>query len=210
MNSQLPKAKNTDKKVDAMILVNKYIELILIIPSKEDWNEEFLKDYPPAYYRLLQLKCLCKVFKVGSIELLQNGEFIFERDMEMYRHYFSMQKSMEATHKRNIDYAKQGSEMRCHVTLHLTPKTKEDIQYIIDSYKQHLFFLNTFIMIKKGKQELFTDKEETEHTDFVIRMAKQNICQLISPERQLFLIKDLIEVHGCPDVDVYTIDEFHK
>ena len=210
MTSQLPKAKNTDRKVDAIVLINKYVELISIVPNKSDWDEEILKDSPPAFYRLLQLKGLCKAFKVGSIELLLNGEFLFERDMDIYRHYYSMRKSMEATRIRNKEYEKQGSDKRCHVSLHLIPKTKEDIQYIIDSYKEHLYFLDTFLSFKNGKQCLFSDEEETEHTDFIIRMAKQNICQLITPERETFVIKYLIEIHGCPDVNVYELDEFHK
>lgn len=210
MTSQLPKAKNTDRKVDAMVLINKYVELISIVPTKSDWDEEILKDSPPAFYRLLQIKGLCKAFKVGSVELLLNGEFLFERDMEIYRHYYSMQKSMEATRLKNEEYERQGIDKRCHISRHLIPKTKEDVQYIIDSYKDHFYFLDTFISIKNGKQGLFADEEEGEHTDFIIRMAKQNICQLISPHREEFLIRDLIEIHGCPDVDVYTLDEFHK
>lgn len=210
MNPQLPPAKNTHLSVDASILVTKYCELLTLVPDKTKWTEECLINNPPAYYRLLQIKGLCKAFKVRTLELFLSGDFLFERDMEIYRHYFSMQKSMEATRKKNEEYIEKGIEKYCHITLHLKIKTKKDIQYIIESYKQHFYYLDTFHLLKNDKEYIFSDNEERKRRSFIIRMATQNICVLVSPERTLFKIQDLIEHFGCPDVNVYEIDEFYK
>ena len=84
MKSTLPPNKNKHLSIDASALVKKYLELLKLVPEKLQWTEEYLKGSPPKYYRWLQLKCLCKVFNVGSIDSFINGDFIFDRDMEPY------------------------------------------------------------------------------------------------------------------------------
>lgn len=210
MKTQIPAAINKHRIIGAKVVVSKFLELVLLVPDKTKWAEEILKNHPPAYYRLIQLKCLCRVFKIGSIDSFLNGNFIFERDPYTFRHYFSMRKSGDETRRRNEENEKMGLNTSVSVSLYLTPETKEDMQYIADTYKMHIYFLERFYDIQNGKESLFFDEDEKEHHSFIIEKATQNICQLVSPNHEKYLIGDLIEKHDCPDVNVYALDELYK
>jgi len=78
----LPIIENLDKPIDASFLVFKYMELLNIFPYRSYWNEEYLINNPPAYYRLLQFQCLCKIYNLGSVKEFINGDFILSRNQE--------------------------------------------------------------------------------------------------------------------------------
>ena len=59
---QPPKTTKKSDMINKIItvknLLDKYVEFQNMVPDKENWNEDILKDNPPRYYRFKELKSL--------------------------------------------------------------------------------------------------------------------------------------------------------
>jgi hypothetical protein len=167
MNKKFPPIiENLDKPIDASFLVFKYMELLNIIPYRSYWNEEYLINNPPAYYRLLQFQCLCKIYNLGSVKEFINGDFILSRN-------------------------------------------QEEKKYRIHKYQENLFYLEYFINIKNAKIRLGINEKEVQKTEVIVSYAIQSLSEMISPKNEVFILKDLLEKYGYPNVDVYVLDKLY-
>ena len=207
MEPQLPRIKDKTQRISIINLVRKYQQLLKLVPEKLQWTEAYLEDNPSAYYRLLQLKGLCRVFKVETIDNLITGNFIWKRDLESYSTYFSIKKSIKATIKKNEEYKKMGSDQRCHVSVHSTPKTEEDIRFLIDCYQTDITVMQKFLLLKNSIDSISADEEERKYFDFMLASAERNVSSLIDPGHTELSIQDAIDKYELPDIDVYELDK---
>ena len=213
MQLEIQPSKNKKKYIDARALVNKYLELLVLIPEKTQWTESVLENNPPAYYRLLQFNSMLKIFEVDSLESFLSGEFILSRDGKRYHKIYSIMKSIQETHRKNEELEKQGSEKRVHTSFYLTPKTKEQMLELADAYKKHFPYVEGIYRmqhLEKNMPSKNKDKKLDEWMSFNFKMAVLNISENISPESKTILINEAIEQYGCPDIDIYELDKLYK
>lgn len=210
MKPELPPIQDKLARINSRSFAGIYIALLLSVQDKTQLTEEVLKNDLPAYYELLQFKCLLKLSKISSIEDFISGAFINDRDLKTYRSYFNEKKSKEATRKKYKEIKKSGGDDYTDVVLDLVPKTKKDVQYIINSYKKDIDAIDRFIPYAKANTNETSGKESREMIYNFLSMISMEIGKVIFLGDTPYILKDLIEKHGYPDVDTVEFRNLSK
>jgi hypothetical protein len=190
----------------AIDVINQFLEFQLMVPDTALWKESELRENLPKLYRLNQLRALFLAFDLGKLTEFEGGGFVKNRPPEAYQTIWD---------KVQKDFKDLGESTEIH-RLNVMNE-KESTRYIISLferlflYRKKLFEVlafNSGVLAASGLY--YYAFRKTENFNQIIKANLESIDNIIgliiSPDRQSFPRKQLIEEFGYPDVDLSEID----
>ena len=185
------------RKVEAIDLLHKYLELRSRTPDLNEWTEERLVDNPPRLLRLQQLRALFQAFGiVWDPVAFTTGQFI-QPDYPRYAVVLT-----RAATEMPIIVAGELSQERYHLPI---------LFAILLRYRETLDRgLNFAGGVAEASGLAYYAYAKVEQLNREIRgklaIVEDVLAALISPEGRSFSIDELARDYGYPDVDVRGVD----
>lgn len=180
-----------------------YFEFKAMTPDISQWNEKSLKDNPPRFYRLLQLKSLIKAFGLEiDLSEFESGNFIHKKDISEYK------------------FLLKGLEKFAQIENNKDETDEIDNSDIEHVFRQYFKLLEAIFIVKSCNSGLIEVKsvsarftyttsklfvEELNNLQHLMRI-EMIIASIIDPESREYSKSDLIEKYNFPDVDLFDID----
>ena len=196
-----------NEEITAINLIEKILEFVTMVPDKNDWCLDKLKDNPPRYIRLKQIDILMDVYIPMSlfccdlqsrIECIIRGQFLYDRTVDVYSEVYN---KMEDTIKDfNPKYQ------------HINTWLNRALQYNYEQIFRYLIELNKITNFNSGKLLV-------SHANYYSYLLIQQVNDSINTEKLIsFLgtcvdpedftmpISDLMEIFDYPKEDLDKID----
>jgi len=194
-------------KLTGLILVEKAIEFKAMTPDPSQWSFEKQKNNEPRLVRLQQLKSLLKLFLPeiykstdlrGNIESIFNGNFILQRDVEIYDKLFiEMGKLIGSSKYKNFESREWERE-------HLRYNYQDLLRYKTTIRK--LIEFNSGIMENSYPYlySLIVSNNTSEKID--TKNLDEFLWTAIDPNKRTYHKEQLIKNYNYPDRDLFDID----
>lgn len=190
--------------LSAKDLVIKYLELLSFTPNLDEWDEQYLSNNPPRYYRFRQLKILFDAYSLDNITDFEKGEFILTRPLEVYKKLVNMAKHFhKEIQEWEFDYYNEEEHLEYRMIMMMFTKLigyrkviSKAIHYNDGDIEYSGFFRYAVELIGHFNH---TISKELDSIDDVLSF-------IISPSGETFSVNELISKYGFPDVNLKDID----
>ena len=190
------------RKYSALDLLRQYLELRRYTPDHRNWNEQALEQNPPRLIRLQRLKALFHAFGIAfDPPSFQEGGFI-DSEAPIYEAFLE---------RARLWFLKERSEGRLPVMIKATASYLRPVFEMLLKYR---IMLDEPLSFNDGILEAsdlywFGILKIDEMNGLIrkrLAIIDDLLVELISPTRQTFTRKQLVNEHGYPDVDLDEID----
>ncbi len=190
-------------------LIDKIIEFQGLTPNRIEWDLTLLKSNPPRFYLLQQIQALILAFNNEKVSLSQfiQGDFIEQRQLSEYNLF--IQKIIDDTADEESSFYER------NLKRFNEEKSVTDIKEIFKFHFDFLVELDKLSGSKGliGRNRLVNNYAYTkryEITDSInsekVKDLKEGIALIINPHNKSFSMKELVEKHGYPDLDLHEVN----
>jgi hypothetical protein len=196
-----------NEQINGTSLIEKILDFISLVPDHNDWNIEKLKNNPPRFIRLIQIKAILQIYVPEvyiendiklSIENTINGQFLLHRPEHIYTELFD---EMETTIKRYKPNLKKSEPWLNRL---LQDNFDQLMQYMIELNRISNYNSGVIVLSYPHFYAYLLSQQISANID--TQMITSFLGTAIDPQKRVFNSNTLIKDFNYPPEDLSKID----